>query len=409
MIAAIKRNENKVFTPSDISRRIDRISAAVDLNGKTADCFVQNLPFMTGDATAGAENEFQAVVAGKRENIDLARVIETSNYYRNLVEQARTGETSQRRVMALERLLKDKDGRDWENSWVWFPRRFLNRFANQVFNADLKADKSISTSEYRRDAACFVFEKNGENQVRVPVSYLLKLALADAIGDHNGVPEPVKAWGEKMLTHFSNDNSSPELFSFYPVKSDGSGRLGEKLAAETLLRFLLTQALVAYAGHTRNLFEHFNVVFTGETKKVAYASGMAGEKMIPIQIITAVLYAISGLVGTLLFLNGFAGTALVGTQTWRVVSEFFRADFRGEHKFSMYQIMALAAIAYSIALQAFFPDPEVVVFLDKGFQALWHPGMILFLQGVWIVSFLHAGRSTVTASEFFFHVVKENI
>ncbi|MGD9824547.1 hypothetical protein [Desulfobacter sp.] len=272
MIAAIKRNDNKVPALSGMARRLDRISAAVGLDDQTLDSFVRTLPFMAGDATAGAENEFQAVVAGKRENIDLARVIETSNYYRNLVEQARTGETPQRRVMVLERLLKDKDGQDWENSWVWFPRRVLNRFANQVFNKDLKADKSIPASEYRRDAACFVFEKNGENQVRVPVSYLLKLALADAVGDDNGVPEPIKTWGEKMLAHFSNDNSSPELFSFYPVKSDGSGSLGEKLAAETLLRFLLTQALVAYAGHKFELNEN------GQKVKVFFSATPPGDQ-----------------------------------------------------------------------------------------------------------------------------------
>ncbi|WP_321417920.1 prolipoprotein diacylglyceryl transferase family protein [uncultured Desulfobacter sp.] len=163
----------------------------------------------------------------------------------------------------------------------------------------------------------------------------------------------------------------------------------------------------------RNLFERFNVVFTGETKKVSYASGLAGEALIPIQIITAVIYAVSGLAGTLLFLHGFAGAALVETlmvtQIWRVVSEFFRADFRGERKFSMYQIMALAAIVYTIVLLVFFPDPEVALSLDQGFKALWHPGMILFFQAVWIVSLLHSGRSSVTASKISFHVVKENI
>ncbi|WP_321491820.1 hypothetical protein [uncultured Desulfobacter sp.] len=272
MIAALKHNENNVSVYSGMTQCLDRISAAVGLKDQSADGFVQALPFMAGDATAGAENEFQAVVAGKREDIDLARVIETSNYYRNLVEQARTGETPQRRVMALERLLKDKDGKEWENSWVWFPRRVLNRFANQVFNKDLKADKSIPTSEYRRDAANFVFEKNGENHVRVPVSYLLKLALADAIGEDFTVPEPVKTWGEKMLSHFSNDNSSPELFSFYPVKSDNTGGVGEKLAAETLLRFLLTQALVAYAGHKFELHEN------GQNVKVFFSATPPGDQ-----------------------------------------------------------------------------------------------------------------------------------
>jgi hypothetical protein len=190
---------------------------------------------------------------------------------------------------------------------------------------------------------------------------------------------------------------------------------GESLGRLACLSFgcCYGKPLSQCTGQTRKLFDSFNVVFTGETKKVAYASGMAGEKMIPIQIITAVIYAISGLAGTLLFLQGFAGLALVETlvvtQVWRVVSEFFRADFRGQRKFSMYQIMALAAIAYTIALLAFLPDPEVVVSLDQGFKALWHPGMVLFFQGVWIVSFLHSGRSTVTASKISFHVVKDNL
>ena len=50
-----------------------------------------------------------------------------------------------------------------------------------------------------------------------------------------------------MMAHFSNDNSSPELFSFYPVKSGTASGLGSALAGETLIRFLLTQSLVAYA------------------------------------------------------------------------------------------------------------------------------------------------------------------
>ena len=272
MLAAIKRDENKVPSLTGMARSLGPDQCRCRVDHQSLDRFIRTLPFMEKDATAGAENEFQAVVAGKREDIDLARVIETSNYYRNLVEQARTGETTQKRVAALERLLKDKDGKDWENSWVWFPRRVLNRFANQVFNKDLKADKSIPASEYRRDAACFVFEKNGENQVRVPVSYLLKLALADAVGNDFGVPEPVKNWGKKMLAHFSNDNSSPELFSFYPVKSDSSKGVGEKLAAETLLRFLLTQALVAYAGQKFELNEN------GQKVKVFFSATPPGDQ-----------------------------------------------------------------------------------------------------------------------------------
>ena len=272
MITAFKQKESIGLPSSSRMPDLDRISTAVGIDKHSPDGFVRSLPFVGGDATAGAENEFQALVSGTRENVDLARVIETSNYYRNLVEQARTGESSERRVMALERLLKEKDGHDWENSWVWFPRRVLNRFANQVFNHDLKADKSMPASGYRKDAGCFVFERNGENQVRIPVSYLLKLALADAVGDETDVPEPVKFWGQKMLAHFSNDNSSPELFSFHPVKADSAGTVGEKLACETLVRFLLTQALVAYAGDKFELNEN------GQTVNIFFSATPPGDQ-----------------------------------------------------------------------------------------------------------------------------------
>ncbi|WDP90010.1 MAG: prolipoprotein diacylglyceryl transferase [Desulfobacter sp.] len=164
----------------------------------------------------------------------------------------------------------------------------------------------------------------------------------------------------------------------------------------------------------QKLFSKFNVVFTGATKKVAYAAHMEGKKMIPIQIITAVLYALSGLAGTWLFLEGMAGAALIETmvvtQVWRVVSEFFRADYRGDRKFSIYQIMALVAVGY-IGLMLVFSPVSVTAAVDvrTGITALWTPWMILFAQGVWMVSFLHCGRSSVTGSRIAFHVVEDNI
>lgn len=163
----------------------------------------------------------------------------------------------------------------------------------------------------------------------------------------------------------------------------------------------------------QRLFSHFYVVFTGSTKKAAYASGMEGEKMLPVQVITASLYTVSGLAGTWLFLEGMPGAALfetlLVTQVWRVISEFFRADYRGDRTFSMYQIMALAAIAYAGVMGVVFPAEGVSPDLRAGFSALWHPGMILFFQGIWLVSFLHAGRSTVTGARVSFHVIRENI
>lgn len=134
--------------------------------------------------------------------------------------------------------------------------------------------------------------------------------------------------------------------------------------------------------------------------------------MLPIQMITAVIYSVSGLAGTLLYLRGMPGAALfetlLVTQIWRVISEFFRADFRGDRKFSMYQIMALVTIGYAGIAGLVLPSSPVPLHLADGFAALWHPGMVLFFQGVWLASFLHAGRSSVTGSNLSFHVIRED-
>ncbi len=84
--------------------------------------------------------------------------------------------------------------------------------------------------------------------IRIPVSYLLKLSLADVIGSAPLTHPRIKKTGEQMLAHFLNDNTSPEIFSFHPVRSGGGSRgIGRTLATETLIRFLFTQLLVQYA------------------------------------------------------------------------------------------------------------------------------------------------------------------
>ena len=52
------------------------------------------------------------------------------------------------------------------------------------------------------------------------------------------------------------------------------------------------------------LFARFPLVFHGDTKKAAYASGLAEEPLIPVQTITSVVFTISGLVGLGFFLAG---------------------------------------------------------------------------------------------------------
>ena len=164
----------------------------------------------------------------------------------------------------------------------------------------------------------------------------------------------------------------------------------------------------------RKLFRKRGFTFSGKTKKIAYAHGLDGQRMVPIQGITAVLYCASGLLGLYLFLKGFYFTAffeaLLVTQVWRSVSEFLRADYRGGRKISAYQIMSGLAILYALIIVILFPAPPLVdPDIARGLKAVWHPAMILFFQGIWILSFLYTGRSKTTGAFLTFHVMEKRV
>jgi len=165
---------------------------------------------------------------------------------------------------------------------------------------------------------------------------------------------------------------------------------------------------------TRRLFARRPLVFSGGLKKIAYASGLEGRPVVPVQVLTATLYVTTGLVNVGLFLAGHFATAfLLGTlvtQGWRVCSELLRADYRGDQSFSAYQWMGLAAIPYALAMAWWFafavsPRPD----LGAGLAALWHPAVLLALQALWLVIFIYTGRSAVTGATLSFHVHRERI
>ena len=164
----------------------------------------------------------------------------------------------------------------------------------------------------------------------------------------------------------------------------------------------------------RQLFSRWHFTFHGETRKICYASGLEGEPVVPVQALTAILYLVIGLSGVELFLSGFSATAfalvLLITQLWRIFSEFLRADFRGDNKFSAYQIMGLLAIPYALACAYFFRSAQTT-FPDLllGLQNLWQPSILVFLQIVWLILFVYTGRSTVTGANLSFHVHRDRI
>ena len=159
----------------------------------------------------------------------------------------------------------------------------------------------------------------------------------------------------------------------------------------------------------RRIFENHSFVFSGKTKKIAYASGLDGEKVIPVQAITSVLYIAAGLVGIHLFLDAHFLAAfiltVVITQGWRTFSELLRADYRGEGRMSAYQIMGLIAVAYSLALPFLFP-PDTIDLPDlmAGLGCIWNPASLVFLYALWLATFIYTGRSMVTGSTLSFHV-----
>ncbi len=160
----------------------------------------------------------------------------------------------------------------------------------------------------------------------------------------------------------------------------------------------------------RHIFRRFNFVYFGHTKKVAYEGGLEGAEVVPIQAVTALIYASTGLIGTALFLRGYFSLAfactIIATLGWRVLSELLRADYRGEGRISAYQVLAMVGILYSLTVAMLLPSESVPCpDLWNGLLSLWNPVIILSLQTLWLCVFLFTGKSTVTESLMTFRVI----
>lgn len=164
----------------------------------------------------------------------------------------------------------------------------------------------------------------------------------------------------------------------------------------------------------RKIFRRYAFVFTGKTKKAVYAHGYSNEKLVPVQALTSTIYVFSSICGVYLFLKGhyyisFAGVIVV-VQLWRIISEFLRADYRGDNKISVYQIMAVVAIFYAFLSVVFLPEPtDRLPDLKTGVMVFTNPSVLLILNLLWWAVFFIFGKSSVTASEIDLHIVKENI
>lgn len=162
----------------------------------------------------------------------------------------------------------------------------------------------------------------------------------------------------------------------------------------------------------QRLFARSHFIFTGETKKIAYAHNLGGHKVIPIQAITAVIFSLAGLVGCYIFLKGhpyiaFVLTLLV-TQVWRMFSELLRADYRGGGRISRYQMLSAAALVYALPVGYWQNESSTdLPVLASGLGVLWNPALLLTLAAIWIVTLIYMGKSKVTSSVISFTIVKD--
>jgi prolipoprotein diacylglyceryltransferase len=153
----------------------------------------------------------------------------------------------------------------------------------------------------------------------------------------------------------------------------------------------------------RPMFGRWAFVFEGRLKKASYANGYEGQRLIPVQALTAIVSSLAGLASVALFLSGRPVAAfvlaIVVTQVWRFLSEFLRADYRGAGRISAYQWMALAGAVYTVLLGLLWPAvPRTAPDVARGLALLWTPGAILFIEAVMGVVFFGMGVSTVTTS-----------
>jgi hypothetical protein len=164
----------------------------------------------------------------------------------------------------------------------------------------------------------------------------------------------------------------------------------------------------------KNLFKELNFVFEGKTKKIAYNDLLDGVRVVPVQGITSILYLAAGFISLYFYYSGMHllsfAVALTVTQLWRFLSEFLRADYRGNNNISPYQIMSIITIPYFLIYYYFAGTGTAAIpDIDSGLKFMWDPAIILIIQVMWLGALFYTGRSSVTASRIKFYVVKENI
>jgi len=211
-------------------------------------------PFTGEDTSVGMEYELQVAVEGTHKDVDLPITISSSTYYKNVVKRTERGDLDPASLDSLNDFLFDNTSRVWENSWVRFPENLLTAWTRKLLALDFQADKSAPLSRPRSDIHRFRCIHKGEESLRLPISYLLKLSLANAISSDNMLPPVLFETGAILMSNLLSDNTSPEILSF-TIPTATHGRIGDLAAGESARTLLFSQLLVQYANKTFDLEE----------------------------------------------------------------------------------------------------------------------------------------------------------
>jgi prolipoprotein diacylglyceryltransferase len=224
---------------------------------------------------------------------------------------------------------------------------------------------------------------------------------------------PWLVWGVSRLTT-PGDGATTALYVLGALSP--AYALGEGIGRLACISFgcCYGRPLTDCPAWLRKLFRRWAFVFEGRLKKASYAHGFEGQRLIPVQAMTAILSSAAGLVGFALFLCGRPVPAyvlpIVATQVWRFVSEFLRADYRRPGRVTAYQWMALAGAACTVMFGLLWPgSPRPAPDVARGLALLWTPGAILLIQIIAGFVFVHMGVSTVTTSHVAFDLRQDRL
>ena len=212
------------------------------------------LPFAGEDTSVGMEYELQVAVEGSHRDVDLPASIRSSGYFKNIVKRTARGDLPASCLESINDFLYKNEDHVWENSWVRFPESRLTQWTRKILARDFLADKSILHPKQRSDVQKFSCVHKGVLHLRLPISYLLKLALANAISIDSTLSPVLFKTGKSLLDNFLSDNTSPEVLSFN-IPTAAKGRIGDLAAKETARTLLFSQLLIQYANKTFGLEE----------------------------------------------------------------------------------------------------------------------------------------------------------